>query len=167
MPCDFHLKQNDNMDLKKIVAISGRPGLYEIVAQTRNCIVAQSLSDGKRISTAISQKLSVLGDIQIYSLEGEVPLEEVLKKIYNYEKGAKCKVAPKAPTEDLEAYFFEVLDTYDEERVYASDIKKIVQWYNLLISKNWNPSDNEENVQKEKSSKSSPADAPSKNQSKE
>lgn len=155
------------MDLKKIVAISGRPGLYEILAQTRNGIVAQSLLDGKKISTNISQKLSVLGDIQIYTLQGEVSLAEVLKKIYAHENGAKCKVAPKASSEDLEAYFFEVLEAYDEDRVYASDIKKVVQWYNLLISKNWNPSDINKNTKEANTSKLGETPTSTKNKPKE
>jgi len=137
------------MDLKKIVAISGRPGLFEIIAQTRTGIVAQSLVDGKRISTAISQKLSVLGDIQIYALHGEVPLEEVFEKIYVFEKGAPSRVVPKAPSAELEAYFFEVFDTYDEERVYASDIKKVIQWYNLILSKKWAPTNTTKKSKKE------------------
>ena len=140
MLCVFQLKQNVNqMDLKKIIAISGRPGLYELVTQTRSGIVAQSLLDGKRMAMPITQKLSVLGDIQIYALQGEVPLEEVFKKLYDYEEGAAARVQPKAPAQELEAYFFEVFDDYDENRVYASDIKKVIQWYNLLLAKNWRP----------------------------
>ena len=121
------------MDLKKIVAISGRSGLFEIIAQTRGGIVAQSLVDGKRVSSGITQKLSVLGDIQIYSLQAEVPLSTVFEKIYKYEEGAPSRIIPNAPNLELEAYFFEVFDTYDESRVYASDIKKIIHVNTLLV----------------------------------
>ena len=138
------------MDLKKIVAISGRSGLFEIIAQTRGGIVAQSLVDGKRISSGITQKLSVLGDIQIYSLQGEVPLSTVFEKIFKYEEGAPSRIIPKAPTLELEAYFFEVFDTYDESRVYASDIKKIIQWYNILLTRNWKPDSKATSDKKEK-----------------
>ena len=98
------------MDLKKIVAISCRSGLFEIIAQTRRGIIAQSLVDGKRVSSGITQKLSVLGDIQIYSLQGEVPLSIVFEKIFKYEEGATSRIIPKAPALELEAYFFEVFE---------------------------------------------------------
>nr|AOE08503.1 conserved hypothetical protein [uncultured bacterium] len=138
------------MDLKKIVAISGRSGLFEIIAQTRGGIVAQSLVDGNRVSSRITQKLSVLGDIQIYSLQGEVPLITVFEKIFKYEKGAPSRIIPKASALELEAYFFEVFDAYDESRVYVSDIKKIIQWYNILLTKNWKPNSKAASHRKEK-----------------
>ena len=139
------------MDLKKIVAISCRSGLFEIIAQTRRGIIAQSLVDGKRVSSGITQKLSVLGDIQIYSLQGEVPLSIVFEKIFKYEEGAPSKIILKAPALELEAYFLEIFDTYDESRVYASDIKKIIQWYNILVTKNWKPDSKAASDKKEKS----------------
>ena len=124
------------MNLDKIIAISGRPGLYEMVTQTRNSIIAVSLVDGKRISTGISHQLSVLSEIQIYGLHGEVPLIEIMEKIFTHENGQATRVKPKAGASDLEAYFFDVFSDYDEERVYPSDIKKIIQWYNILLKKN-------------------------------
>ena len=139
------------MDLKKIVAISCRSGLFEIIAQTRRGIIAQSLVDGKRVSSGITQKLSVLGDIQIYSLQGEVPLSIVFEKIFKYEEGATSRIIPKAPALELEAYFLEIFDTYDESRVYACDIKKIIQWYNILVTKNWKPDSKAASDKKEKS----------------
>ena len=138
------------MDLKKNVAISFS-GLFEINAQTRGGIVAQSLVDGKLVSSGITQKLSFLGDIQIYSLQGEVPLSIVFKKIFKYEEGAPSKIILKAPALELEAYFFEVFDTYDESRVYASDMKKIIQWYNILVTQNWKPNSKAASDKKEKS----------------
>ena len=139
------------MDLKKIVAISCRSGLFEINAQTRVGIVAQSIVDKKRLFSGITQKLSVLGDIQIYSLQGEVPLSIVLEKIFKYEEGAPSRIIPKAPALELEAYFFEVFDAYDESRVYVSDIKKIIQWYNILVTQNWKPNSKASSDKKEKS----------------
>ena len=139
------------MDLKKIVAISCRSGLFEINAQTRVGIVAQSIVDKKRLFSGITQKLSVLGDIQIYSLQGEVPLSIVLEKIFKYEEGAPSRIIPKAPALELEAYFLEIFDTYDESRVYACDIKKIIQWYNILVTKNWKPDSKAASDKKEKS----------------
>ena len=102
-------------------------------AQTRGGVVATSLLDGKRIVTSPAQQISILGEIQIYCIGKEVPLTEVFEKILALEQGGIARVKPKAPVTDLEAYFFEVFQDYDEERVYGSDIKKIIQWYNLLL----------------------------------
>lgn len=123
------------MTLDKIVAIAGRPGLFEMVAQSRSGIIARSLVDGKRISSPINNQISVMTEIQIFCIGGEMPLTEVFDKMIAYEKGAVARISPKANKIDLEAYFFEIIDNYDEERVYPSDIKKIIQWYNILLSK--------------------------------
>jgi len=122
------------MDLKKIIAVAGRPGLYSLDAQTRGGVLATSLVDGKRILTTPILQISVLSDIQIFCLGKEVPLTEVFEKMLVHEKGKSARVKPKASSTDLEAYFFDILEDYDEERVYPSDIKKIIQWYNLLIA---------------------------------
>ena len=123
------------MELDKIIAISGRPGLFEVQVQTRTGFVAHSLVDGKRITASIRDQVSLLSEINIYGLQDEVPLAEIFQKILVKENGAVCSVKPKAPTKDLEAFFFEVFQDYDEERVYLSDIKKIIQWYNVLVNK--------------------------------
>lgn len=121
------------MSLDKILSIGGRPGLYQLVTQTRSGLVAQSLIDGKKISVGIANNISVLSEIAIYTLEEELPLREVFQKIKERENGEKASVAPKAGKLALEEYFFEVLPDYDEDRVYPSDIKKVIQWYNLLV----------------------------------
>ena len=123
------------MQLDKIIAISGRPGLFEVQVQTRTGFVAHSLVDGKRITASIRDQVSLLSEINIYGLQDEVPLAEIFQKILAKENGAVCSVKPKAPATDLEAFFFEVFQDYDEERVYPSDIKKIIQWYNVLVNK--------------------------------
>ena len=123
------------MELDKIIAISGRPGLFEVQVQTRTGFVAHSLVDGKRITASIRDQVSLLSEINIYGLQDEVPLAEIFQKILAKENGAVCSVKPKAPATDLEAFFFEVFQDYDEERVYPSDIKKIIQWYNVLVRK--------------------------------
>ena len=123
------------MELDKIIAISGRPGLFEVQVQTRTGFVAHSLVDGKRITASIRDQVSLLSEINIYGLQDEVPLAEIFQKILAKENGAVCSVKPKAPATDLEAFFFEVFQDYDEERVYPSDIKKIIQWYNVLVNK--------------------------------
>ncbi len=124
-------KKND-MSLDKILAISGKPGLYEIVTQTRTGAVVQSLIDKKRITVGAHSNISILSEIAIYTLTEEVPLRDVLKKVMEKENGQPTSISHKDSKDILEEYFFDVLPDYDEDRVYASDIKKVIQWYNLL-----------------------------------
>ena len=121
------------MALEKILSIGGKPGLYKLLTQTRTGFVGESLIDGKRITVGMRNNVSVLSEIAIYTLEEEVPLRTVFQKIKEKEAGKKTTISHKAEKIQLEEYFFEVLPNYDEDRVYASDIKKIVQWYNLLV----------------------------------
>lgn len=120
------------MGLDKILAISGKPGLYELTAQTRGGFVAKSMLDGKKIAVNMRHNVSVLSEIAIYTYTEEVPLGEVFEKIKENENGEKA-ISHKSSKAELESYFSEVLPDYDVDRVYTSDIKKIVQWYNLLI----------------------------------
>ena len=121
------------MGLEKILSVAGKPGLYKLITQTRSGFVAESLLDGKRISVGLRSNVSVLSEIAIYTLEEELPLREVFLKIQEKEKGGKTSIGHKEDKIKLEEYFFEVLPNYDEDRVYASDIKKIIQWYNALV----------------------------------
>jgi len=124
------------MALDKILSIGGKPGLYKLVTQTRSGFVGESLLDGKRVTVGFRSNVSVLSEIAIYTLEEEVPLKEIFQKIKEKENGAKTSVSHKADKIELEEYFFEILPNYDEDRVYASDIKKIIQWYNILLDNN-------------------------------
>jgi hypothetical protein len=119
------------MSLEKILSISGKPGLYELKSQTRSGFLAESLLDGKKISVSGRHNVSLLSEIAIYTLTEEVPLKNVFSKISEKENGGPA-INHKSTKDELEEYFFEVLPDYDEDRVYASDIKKVVQWYNLL-----------------------------------
>lgn len=119
------------MALDKIISITGKPGLYELKAQTKNGFLAESLADGKRLNISAQHNVSLLSEIAIYTLTTEVPLYEVFTKIHDNE-GGKETISHKAPKIELEEFFFNVLPDYDEDRVYASDIKKVVQWYNIL-----------------------------------
>ncbi|MFS4416790.1 DUF5606 domain-containing protein [Maribacter sp. 2307ULW6-5] len=123
------------MALDKILSISGKPGLYKLITQTRSGFVAESFLDGKKISVGLRNNVSVLSEIAIYTLEEEVPLRQVFLNIQVKEKGQKTPVSHKDDKLKLEEYFFEVLPNYDEDRVYPSDIKKVIQWYNLLVDK--------------------------------
>lgn len=120
------------MGLDKVLAISGKPGLYKLVLQTRNGFIAESLLDNKRLSINMNHNVSVLSEIAIYTLTEEVPLKNVFKAISEKEQGAQTSISHKDSKDKLEEYFFEILPDYDEDRVYASDIKKVIQWYNLL-----------------------------------
>lgn len=120
------------MSLEKILAIGGKPGLFKLITQTRAGFVAESLLDGKKVSVGLRSNVSVLSEIAIYTLEEELPLRQVFLNIQAKEKGGKTSVGHKADKLELEEYFFEVLPNYDEDRVYASDIKKVIQWYNIL-----------------------------------
>jgi len=123
------------MSLDKILSISGKPGIYELKAQTRSGFVAQSLLDGKRISVGLRHNVSILSEIAIYTLTEEIPLREVFEKIKTKEDGGPT-IHHKVSKDELEEFFFNVVPDYDEDRVYPSDIKKVVQWYNILQKNN-------------------------------
>jgi hypothetical protein len=122
------------MNLEKILAISGKPGLYALKVQTRTGFVAESLADGKKITVNLKSNVSLLSEISVYTYEGEKPLAEIMDKIAAKESNGPS-ISHKEDNATLAAYFKEVLSDYDEERVYPSDIKKIVNWYNMLQSK--------------------------------
>ena len=124
------------MSLDKILSISGKPGLHQIVTQTRTGAVVESLIDKKRITVGAHSNISILSEIAINTLSEEVPLREVLKKIKEKEKGQPTSISHKDGKDTLEEFFFEILPDYDEDRVYPSVIKKVVQWYNLLQKNN-------------------------------
>lgn len=119
------------MSLEKILSISGKPGLYQLKTQTRSGLLAESIVDGKKISVSTRQNVSLLSEIAIYTLTEELPLSEVFSKISKKENGGEA-ISHKSSKDELEEYFFEVLPEYDEDRVYPGDIKKVIQWYNLL-----------------------------------
>ncbi len=121
------------MTIDKIVAISGKPGLFEILSQTKAGIIVRSLADNKRFPVNAVQNVSVLNDIAIYTYEEEVPLRDVFSKIAARENG-KQTINHKESNTTLLSFMGEVLPDFDDERVYASNVKKIVQWYNILVN---------------------------------
>ena len=124
------------MELKDIVAINGKPGLFEIKAQSKGGIIVASLLDEKKFSMPITQNISALNEIAVYTYEEEVPLRIIFKTIGEKESGKEA-LSHKESAKNLTAYFREILPNFDEDRVYASNIKKVIQWYNLLASKNF------------------------------
>lgn len=119
---------------KDILAISGQPGLFKMVSKGNNTIIVESLITGKRMPAHSSNKIISLEDIAIFTVDAEVPLKDVMKKIAEKED-FKASIDHKSSGNVLKSYFKEILPDFDEDRVYTSDIKKVIQWYNLLLSK--------------------------------
>ncbi|MDX1828423.1 MAG: DUF5606 domain-containing protein [Lutibacter sp.] len=124
------------MELKDIVAINGKPGLFEIKAQSKGGIIVQSLLDDKKFPITAMHNISALNEISIYTYEEEIPLRIVFKTIGEKENGKEA-ISHKENGKVLTSYFREILPNFDEERVYTSNIKKVIQWYNLLASTNF------------------------------
>lgn len=118
--------------LKTILSVSGKPGLFKLISNAKNMVIVESLADKRRLPIYARDKVVSLGDIAMYTEEGEVPLSEVLTKIQTKENGGKTSIAPNSKPDQLRKYFTEILPSYDRDRVYDSDIKKLLNWYNLL-----------------------------------
>lgn len=128
------LDKYNHMSLQKILAISGKPGLFELKVQTRTGFVAESLLDGKKITVGMKSNVSLLSEIAVYTYNEEVKLAEVFKAIATKENEGPA-ISHKEDNAVLVNYFREVMPEFDEDRVYPSDIKKIVNWYNMLQGK--------------------------------
>jgi hypothetical protein len=122
------------MDLSKVLSISGKPGLFKILAQSKGGVVVESLSDGKRLSVGQSQRVSTLGDISIYTVDGDVPLKDIFASLLTRTDSKALEVDPN-DAKALRNLLLEVLPDHDQDRVYISDIRKMVKWYNTLIDK--------------------------------
>jgi hypothetical protein len=120
--------------LKEILSITGKSGLYKLVSRGKNLLVVESLLDGKRIPAYSHDKVISLGDISIFTQNGDVKLGEVLEKVKEKENSAAAAISAKADNDALRAYLAEILPDFDRERVYPSDIRKMLNWYNILIN---------------------------------
>ena len=116
--------------LKTILSISGKPGLYKLISQGRNMLIVESLTDKKRFPAYGNEKIISLGDIAMYTDTDDVPLKDVLTAMKEKENGAAVVMDLKKATADVG----EVLPTFDRDRVYLADIKKLISWYNLLVA---------------------------------
>ena len=121
------------MEFNKIIAVTGKPGLFEVVSQTKTGIIVESLTDKKRTPILSTHNVSLLENIAIFTYNEEVPLLTVFKSIYEKEAG-KETISHKESGAKLTSFFSEILPEYDQERVYTSNIKKIIQWYNALVA---------------------------------
>lgn len=121
--------------LKEILAVSGKPGLYRLISKGQNLLIVESLTDKKRIPAYARDKVISLGDISIYTDEDEVPIREVFTSVLTKEEGKPVSIdLAKATTDELRAYLETILPNFDRERVYPSDIKKLLKWYEILIA---------------------------------
>lgn len=121
--------------LETILAISGKPGLYKLISRGNRSLIVEALdAQKKRMPAFGADKVISLADIAMYTDEQEVPLRQVLKNIFDKENGQKASLDPKKASKDeLAAFLGEVLPNYDRDRVYPADMKKLVQWYNILV----------------------------------
>ena len=144
------------MDLSKILSISGKSGLYKVVSQLKNAVLVESIIDNKRFPAFAHEKISSLEEIAVFTATEEKPLKDILKAIYEKQEG---KPAPESKSDNkvLQAFFLEVVPDYDTERVYVSDIRKIIGWYNLLAEHNL--LDFTEKEEKAEDQKTEPVDA--------
>ncbi|MDD2633702.1 MAG: DUF5606 domain-containing protein [Bacteroidales bacterium] len=123
------------MDLKNILSISGKPGLYKNIGQSKSGVIVESITDGKRFPAFAHERISSLAEISIFTHAEDVSLADVFRKVYDKYEGKEVLDA-KSDGAALRAFMLEVLPDYDEDRVYTSDIKKLVTWYNLLVANN-------------------------------
>ena len=136
------------MELDQIISISSREGLFKILSKNRFGFIAQSLLNGNKISTKISNQISFLSEIQIIGVSEEKSLDEIFKLIFKFENGLQTKIHYKSSKIDLMNYFSLIYKNYDSERVYPNDVKKIIKWYNILHDKNFFSSLRVENINK-------------------
>ncbi|MDA3906835.1 MAG: DUF5606 domain-containing protein [Bacteroidales bacterium] len=122
------------MDLSKILSISGKPGLYKMITSTKNGVLVESLIDEKRIPAFSHERISSLEEISVFTETEDVPLKEIFHSIFNITNNQQA-LSHKSSANELVGFFESVLPNFDRDRVYASDIKKIIQWYNLLQTK--------------------------------
>jgi len=122
--------------LSKILSVTGRPGLYKLISTSKNLNIVESLGDGKRIPVYAQEKVVALSDVSIYTNDGDTPLRDVLRKIKEKENGNKVMIGTKSSGNELFTYLKEVLPDYSKESVYASDVKKLISWYNILMENN-------------------------------
>ncbi len=120
------------IDLTGIISISGQPGLFKVVAQSKNGIIVENLTDKKRVAISSTAKVSSLEDISMFTTGEDKPVREIMKSIFDKEKGGATSVTAKSDDKAVAAYFEAILPEYDKERVYTSNMRKLFNWYNTL-----------------------------------
>ena len=123
------------MDLSKILSISGKPGLFKLIGESKSSLVVESMIDGKRGPAFSHERISTLKEISIYSDNEDVPLEDVFKKIFDLQDGKPVLNPKKASSNEVKEMFEKIQPDYDRDAVYVSDMKKVFTWYNFLLEK--------------------------------
>ncbi len=134
----FCILKNANFEhnfimLSKILSVTGRPGLFKLISTGKNLNIVESLNDSKRIPVYAHEKVVALSDVSMYTMDSDVPLRDVLKKIKEKENGNRVTIGSKSSAKELFAFLEEILPDYNKESVYASDVKKLISWYNILM----------------------------------
>jgi len=120
------------MDLKEILAISGKPGLYELISQTKNGVVVEALDESKKRFSVFSHgNISSLEEISIFTEDEDIALKDIFRKMFEKHEGGPS-ISAKSSSKELTTYFEEIIPEYDKDRVYVSHIKKVISWYNIL-----------------------------------
>lgn len=131
------------MEFSKIISVGGKPGLFQVISQSKNAVIAESLIENKRLAINATQNVSLLENIAIYTYEEDVPLLDIFTAMFEKTAGKEA-ISHKENSKKLTTFFAEVLPNYDDERVYASNIKKVIQWFNILIKAGMDFSKSEE-----------------------
>ena len=121
------------MDLSKILSISGKSGLFKVVSQAKNAVIVESLIDNRRFPAFGHEKISSLEEISVFTTGEDMPLKDVFK-IFFEKLGDQPALDPKSDNKVLKQFFLDMIPEFDQDRVYVSDIKKIVSWYNQLLA---------------------------------
>ena len=137
------------MDLKKIVAIAGYPEVFKVIKEARKGLIVESLQTGKRMQAFVTYKISSLEDIAIFTQDGEMPLKDVFKRIWDKENKGKAPDPKKLSKDEIINYFEQILPEYDRNKVYVSDMKKVLRWYNMLLDKGLLDFDQEQDKKQE------------------
>ena len=146
------------MDFSEILSITGKPGLYKVVSHTKNGIIVESIIDQKRFTAFSNERISSLEEISVFTETDDIPLKDVFKSLFEKNEG-KATINHKSDNKTLKSTFEEIVPEYDKDRVYVSDIKKIIQWYNLLTEKEILDFTEEEDGNPDKESKENEASA--------
>jgi len=135
--------------LKEMLSISGKPGLFKLISKGKNIFIAESLTDHTRIPVYSRDKVVSLGDITMYTEDGDARLAQILQAIKQKENGEVISFSPSITAEELRTYFSQVLPNFDRDKVYPSDIKKVMNWYNLLVNSGFTDFEEAEKEEKE------------------
>ena len=138
------------MKITEVLAIAGKPGLYKVIASSAKNLVVESMTDGKRTSVPGSARVSSLGDITMYTHSEDMPLRDILNKMHKKTKGEEAPGHNSSSASEIKDFVESVVADLDYNRIYNSDLKKLVQWYNILLTKEAFPLESEEEEKADK-----------------